>query len=180
MDKIAASPHNEVKGPSSSPTIALLRAACSRCTRLPPDNPCDGHTLRDVLGCTETLTCCAIEWAYVDKSHRDREAPNSRRAFISDQSAASLAPATGSCAAAAPSSAGRTLHGERHLGRCRLKGHPGNVANVVLSAVGHNSGFGLVSVRGPKREPSPPARMKAWLGMQSMMSGWMTGSLRRQ
>jgi hypothetical protein len=32
-----------------------------------PDNPYDGHTLRDVIDRTETLTGCLIERAYVDK-----------------------------------------------------------------------------------------------------------------
>ena len=35
-----------------------------------PDNPYDGHTLRDAIDRTETLTGCAIERAYVDKGYR--------------------------------------------------------------------------------------------------------------
>lgn len=31
-----------------------------------PDNPYDGHTLRDVIDRTEPLTGCAIEQAYFD------------------------------------------------------------------------------------------------------------------
>ncbi|MDH6688355.1 hypothetical protein ABIF38_002962 [Bradyrhizobium japonicum] len=34
-----------------------------------PDNPYDGHTLRDVIDRTETLTGCAIERPYVDKGY---------------------------------------------------------------------------------------------------------------
>ncbi|MCK1312124.1 IS5 family transposase, partial [Bradyrhizobium sp. 23] len=35
-----------------------------------PDNPYDGHTLRDVIDRTEALTGCPIERAYVDKGYR--------------------------------------------------------------------------------------------------------------
>jgi transposase, IS5 family len=44
-----------------------------------PDNPYDGHTLRDVLDRTETLTGCLIERAYVDKGYRGHDAQNPRR-----------------------------------------------------------------------------------------------------
>ncbi|MEY9593098.1 hypothetical protein ABIA06_005389 [Bradyrhizobium yuanmingense] len=44
-----------------------------------PDNPYDGHTLRDVIDRTETLTGCAIERAYVDKGYRGHDAQNPRR-----------------------------------------------------------------------------------------------------
>lgn len=50
-----------------------------------PDNPYDGHTLRDVIDRTETLTGCAIERAYVDKGYRGHDAQNSCRIFISGQ-----------------------------------------------------------------------------------------------
>lgn len=50
-----------------------------------PDNPYDGHTLRDVLDRTETLTGCAIERAYTDKGYRGHNAQNLRRVFISGQ-----------------------------------------------------------------------------------------------
>src|SRR4051812_33400854 len=39
-----------------------------------PDNPYDGHTLRDVIDRTETLTGCPIERAYVDKGYRGHDA----------------------------------------------------------------------------------------------------------
>jgi hypothetical protein len=35
-----------------------------------PDNPYDGHTLRDVIEETQRLTGCEIERAYVDKGYR--------------------------------------------------------------------------------------------------------------
>src|SRR3979490_1350809 len=38
-----------------------------------PDNPYDGHTLRDVIDRTEALTGCAIERAYVDKGYRGHD-----------------------------------------------------------------------------------------------------------
>jgi IS5 family transposase len=50
-----------------------------------PDNPYDGHTLRDVIDRTETLTGCAIERAYVDKGYRGHDAQNPRLVFISGQ-----------------------------------------------------------------------------------------------
>lgn len=48
-----------------------------------PDNPYGGHTLRDVIDRTETLTGCAIERAYVDKGYRGHDAQNPRSVFIS-------------------------------------------------------------------------------------------------
>jgi transposase, IS5 family len=50
-----------------------------------PDNPYDGHTLRDVMNRTETLTGCPIERAYIDKGYRGHDAQNPRRVFISGQ-----------------------------------------------------------------------------------------------
>ena len=104
-----------------------------------PDNPYDGHTLRDVLDRTETLTGCPIERAYVDKGYRRHDAPNPRRVFISGQKRGvfgvikrelrrrfAIEPIIGH------------LKAEGHLGRCYLNGRAGDAANVVLSAVGHN------------------------------------------
>ncbi|MFK4532016.1 hypothetical protein ABIA00_000199 [Bradyrhizobium ottawaense] len=104
-----------------------------------PDNPYDGHTLRDVIAGTETLTGCSIERAYVDKGYRGHDAPNPRRVFISGQKRgvfgvikrelrrrSAIEPIIGH------------LKIDGHLGRCYLKGRAGDAANVVLSAVGHN------------------------------------------
>lgn len=104
-----------------------------------PDNPYDGHTLRDIIGRTETLTGCAIERAYVDKGYRGHTTQNPRRVFISGQKRgvfgvikrelrrrSAIEPIIGH------------LKSEGHLGRCYLKGRAGDAANVVLSAVGHN------------------------------------------
>ena len=104
-----------------------------------PGNPYDGHTLRDVIDRTETLTGCPIERAYVDKGYRGHDAQNPRRVFISGQKRgvfgaikrelrrrSAIEPIIGH------------LKAEGHLGRCYLKGRAGDAANVVLSAVGHN------------------------------------------
>src|SRR3954463_10142063 len=104
-----------------------------------PDNPYDGHTLRDVIDRTETLTGCPIERAYVDKGYRGHDAQNPRRIFISGQKRgvfgvikrelrrrSAIEPIIGH------------LKTDGHLGRCYLKGRAGDAANVILSAVGHN------------------------------------------
>ncbi|MGY4183104.1 IS5 family transposase [Bradyrhizobium sp. USDA 4518] len=104
-----------------------------------PDNPYDGHTLRDVMDRTETLTGCAIERAYVDKGYRGHDAQNPRGVFNSGQKRgvfgaikrelrrrSTIEPIIGH------------LKAEGYLGRCYLKGRAGDAANVVLSAVGHN------------------------------------------
>ena len=107
--------------------------------RAMPDNPYDGHTLRDVIDLTETLTGCAIERAYVDKGYRGHDASNPRRVFISGQRRgvfgvikrelrrrSAIEPVIGH------------LKSEGHLGRCYLKGRAGDAVNVILSAVGCN------------------------------------------
>jgi IS5 family transposase len=104
-----------------------------------PDNPYDGHTLRDVIEDTETLTGCAIERAYVDKGYRGHDTQNPRRVFISGQKRgvfgtikrelrrrSAIEPVIGH------------LKSEGNLGRCYLKGRAGDAANVILSAVGYN------------------------------------------
>jgi len=50
-----------------------------------PDNPSDGHTLRNVIDRIEALTGCPIERAYVDKGYRGHDTQNPRRVFISGQ-----------------------------------------------------------------------------------------------
>ena len=69
-----------------------------------PDNPYDGHTLRDVIDRTETLTGCPIERAYVDKG----SAATTRKIPVVSsspaRSAASSVSSSASCAAAPPSS----------------------------------------------------------------------------
>src|SRR6266850_8449541 len=95
--------------------------------RAMPDNPYDGHTLRDVIDRTETLTGCPIERAYVDKGYRGHDVQNPRRVFISGQKRgvfgvikcelrrrSSIEPIIGH------------LKAEGHLGRCYLKGRAGD------------------------------------------------------
>ena len=104
-----------------------------------PDNPYDGHTLRDVIDRTETLTGCAIERAYADKGYRGHDAQNPRRVFISGQKRgvfgvikrelrrrSAIEPVIGH------------MKTDGHLGRCYLKGREGDAVNAVLTAVGHN------------------------------------------
>jgi hypothetical protein len=59
-----------------------------------PDNPYDGHTLRDVIEDIETLAGCSIERAY-----RGHDAQKSRRVL-----AASSVSSSANCAADPPSS----------------------------------------------------------------------------
>lgn len=104
-----------------------------------PDSPYDGHTLRDVIDRTETLTGCPIERAYVNKGYRGHDAQNLRRVLISGQKRgvfgvikrelrrrSAIEPIIGH------------LKTEGHLGRGDLRGRAGDAANVILSAVGHN------------------------------------------
>ncbi|MBB4428275.1 IS5 family transposase [Bradyrhizobium sp. CIR48] len=72
--------------------------------RAMPDNPYDGHTLRDVLDRTETLTGCSIERAYLDKGYRGHDAQNPVASSSPARSAASSVSSSASCAAAPPSS----------------------------------------------------------------------------
>ncbi len=50
-----------------------------------PGNPCDGHTLKQVIEETEALTGREIERAYVDKGYRGHDAPKPGRVFRSGQ-----------------------------------------------------------------------------------------------
>ncbi len=104
-----------------------------------PGNPYDGHTLADVIEQTQTLTGHQIERVYVDKGYRGHDVPNPRRVFISGQKRgvfglikrelrrrSAIEPIIGH------------LKTDGHLGRCYLKGHRGDAANAILSAVGFN------------------------------------------
>jgi IS5 family transposase len=104
-----------------------------------PGNPYDGHSLADVIAQTQTLIGRQIERVYVDKGYRGHEVPNPRRVFISGQKRgvfglikrelrrrSAIEPIIGH------------LKAEGHLGRCYLKGHRGDAANAILSAVGFN------------------------------------------
>jgi IS5 family transposase len=104
-----------------------------------PGNPYDGHTLHDAIEGAQRLTGLQIERAYVDKGYRGHDAPNPRRVFISGQKRgvfgvikrelrrrSAIEPLIGH------------MKEEGHLGRCYLKGHAGDAANAILTAVGHN------------------------------------------
>jgi len=104
-----------------------------------PGNPYDGHSLADVIAQTQTLIGRQIERVYVDKGYRGHEVPNPRCVFISGQKRgvfglikrelrrrSAIEPIIGH------------LKAEGHLGRCYLKGHRGDAANAILSAVGFN------------------------------------------
>src|SRR5213594_720495 len=104
-----------------------------------PDNPYDGHTLRDVIDRTETLTGCAIERAYVDKGYRGHHTPNPRRVFMSGQKRGVFGRIKRELRrrSAIEAVIGH-MKAEGHLGRCYLKGRAGDAANVILSAVDYN------------------------------------------
>lgn len=104
-----------------------------------PGNPYDGHTLRSVIEDTERLTGCEIERAYVDKGYRGHDTENPRRVFISGQKRgvfgvikrelrrrSAIEPVIGH------------MKADGHLGRCYLKGRPGDAVNAILTAVGYN------------------------------------------
>lgn len=104
-----------------------------------PGNPYDGHTLRDVIAATESLTGCAVERAYVDKGYRGHDAENPRRVFISGQKRGVFGVIKRELRrrSAIEAVIGH-LKTDGHLGRCHLKGPEGDAANALLSAVGHN------------------------------------------
>ena len=104
-----------------------------------PGNPYDGHTINDAIEGAQRLTGLQIERAYVDKGYRGHDAPDPRRVFISGQKRgvfgvikrelrrrSAIEPLIGH------------MKEEGHLGRCYLKGHAGDAANAILTAVGHN------------------------------------------
>jgi len=104
-----------------------------------PGNPYDGHTLRTVIEDTQRLTGREIERVYVDRGYRGHDAPNPRRVFISGQK-------RGVVGAIKRELRRRSaiepvidhMKAQGHLDRCYLKGHAGDAANAILSAVGYN------------------------------------------
>lgn len=104
-----------------------------------PGNPYDGHTLRQAIAATEMLTGCAIERVYVDKGYRGHDTENPRRVFISGQKRGVFGIIKRELRrrSAIEAVIGH-LKTDGHLGRCYLKASQGDVANAVLSAVGHN------------------------------------------
>ena len=104
-----------------------------------PGIPYDGHTLKEVLDETETLTGREIERVYVEKGYRGHNAPHPHRVFRSGQRRgvhgqikkelrrrSAVEAVIGHCKT------------DGHLGRNFLKGRHGDQINAVMSAVGYN------------------------------------------
>ena len=104
-----------------------------------PGNPYDGHTLREVIEETETLTGREIERVYVDKGYVGHKAPKPNRVFRSGQKRgvhgqikkelrrrSAIEAVIGHCKT------------DGHLGRNFLKGRLGDQINAVMTAVGYN------------------------------------------
>jgi transposase, IS5 family len=116
--------------------------------KLLPGAPYDGHSLAGIIEQTQALTGRQIERIYVDKGYRGHDVPNPRRVFISGQKRgvfgvikrelkrrSAIEPIIGH------------LKADGHLGRCYLKGHHGDAANPILSAVGFNLRLVLIWLR---------------------------------
>src|SRR5215468_7100445 len=126
----------------------LRHCGVSRTTRrgtLIPDEAGPFHPIKNITFPTDAKLVHAaikglqIERAYVDKGYRGHDAPDPRRVFISGQKRGvfgvikrelrrrpAIEPLIGH------------MKEEGHLGRCYLKGHAGDSANAILTAVGHN------------------------------------------
>jgi len=104
-----------------------------------PGSPYDGHTLRQVIEETQSLTGREIKRVYVDKGYRGHNAPNPLRVFKSGQKRgvhgqikkelrrrSAIEPVIGHCKS------------DGHMGRNFLKGRLGDQINAVMSAVGYN------------------------------------------
>ncbi len=104
-----------------------------------PGNPYDGHPLGAVIQATENLTGCTIKRAYVDKGYRGHDTEHPHRVFISGQKRGVFGVIKRELRrrSAIEAVIGH-MKSDGHLGRCYLKGHAGDAANAVLSAVGHN------------------------------------------
>ena len=94
-----------------------------------PGKPYDGHTLCHRRH--REAHRCAIERAYVYKGCRGHDTANPRRVFISRSTASSAASNAKPPRRSAIAVIGHTKTDGR-LGRCYLKGHEGNAANVTL------------------------------------------------
>jgi IS5 family transposase len=104
-----------------------------------PGKPYDGHTLREVIEETQSLTGREIERVYVDKGYVGHDAPKPLRVFRSGQKRgvhgqikrelrrrSAIEAVIGHCKT------------DGHLDRNFLKGRGGDHANAVLTAVGYN------------------------------------------
>jgi IS5 family transposase len=88
---------------------------------------------------TERLTGCAIEHGYVDEGYRGHDTPNPRRIFISGERRGVFGIIKRELRrrSAIEAVIGH-MKTDGHLSRCHLKGRDGDVANAILTAVGHN------------------------------------------
>ena len=96
-----------------------------------PDNPDDGHTLRDVIDRTERSPAVRSSGRM---STRDTAATTRKIPVVSSSPARSAASSVSSARAAPPSAIEPIighLKAEGHLGRCYLKGRAGDAANVT-------------------------------------------------
>ena len=104
-----------------------------------PGNPYDGHTLKEVIEETETLTGREIERAYVDKGYVGHDAAKPNRVFKSGQKRgvhgqiknelrrrSAIEAVIGHCKT------------DGHMARNFLKGRLGDQINAVMTAVGYN------------------------------------------
>ena len=125
------------------PTDArLLESAIQQLGQLAkalPGNPYDGHTLKEVIEETETLTGREIERAYVDKGYVGHDAAKPNRVFKSGQKRgvhgqikkelrrrSAIEAVIGHCKT------------DGHMARNFLKGRLGDQINAVMTAVGYN------------------------------------------
>ena len=125
------------------PTDArLLESAIQQLGKLAkalPGNPYDGHTLKEVIEETETLTGREIERAYVDKGYVGHDAAKPNRVFKSGQKRgvhgqikkelrrrSAIEAVIGHCKT------------DGHMARNFLKGRLGDQINAVMTAVGYN------------------------------------------
>jgi len=98
-------------------------------------NPYDGHNLCRVIEETEALTGRQVERAYVEKVYRRHDAPRPRSVFICRQKPGVYGVIKRDLR---HRSAIGHMKNEDHLGRNFLKGHRGDQANIVLTAVRYN------------------------------------------
>ena len=112
-------------------------------------NPYDGHTLKEVVEETETLTGREIERIYVDKGYRGHTVPNPLRVFKSGQKRGVHGQIKKELRrrSAIEATIGH-MKTDGHLDRNFLHGRDGDRANAVLTAIGYNLRLILTWLRG--------------------------------
>jgi IS5 family transposase len=103
-------------------------------------NPYDGHTLRQTIEAVERITEVEIEHAYVDKGYRGHNYRGEGEVHIPGRSSRkttwSIRKRRRRRAAIEPKIG--HAKSENRMGRCFLKGIPGDMFNAVLAAAGAN------------------------------------------